>query len=171
MAKFRDNVETGGGGEFIKLKDKEFVHVIFMGEPYEYSCVWKDNKYQKVPDDTPKAKFRFRMNAVVKENNGEYVPKIFEQGATVYNMLKALNDEYQGLESVIIKITRSGSAMNDTEYSLLPLRQEVPATTKAVLAKLTLLKLEHDTNSQANGADHGFGEPPPDFSKFEEIPF
>lgn len=171
MAKFRDNVDTGSGGEFIRLKDKESIYVIFMGEPYEFLSVWKDNKYQPVPEGTPKGKFRFRMNAIVKENDGTYSPKIFEQGATIYNTLKVLNDEYKGLETVIVKITRQGSTMNDTEYQLLPLRQEIPATTKVALEKIKLLKLEHDT-PEANGAAHSFGEPIRGFhTDFENIPF
>lgn len=170
MAKFRDNVETGGGGEFIRLKDKESVYVIFMGEPYEFLSLWKDGTYQSVPEGTPKGKFRFRMNAVVKEADGTYAPKIFEQGATIYNTLKVLNDEYQGLDTVIVKITRQGSSMNDTEYQILPLRQEIPPATRSALSKIKLLKLEHG-KQPSNSVDPSFGKPPEEFQDDAELPF
>ena len=177
MAKFRNDVEANAGGQFLKLKDKESVYVIFMGDPYEYYCVWNNGASSPVPEGTSKAKFRFRINAVVKEADGSYVPKIFEQGPTIYNTLKDFNHEYDGLDTVIIKITRKGSSMNDTEYQLVPLRQEIPPATRAKLGKLTLLALEHEGKApqKSNGvADNYFdGEPGPHASDQygDELPF
>jgi len=172
MAKFRENVETGQGGQFLKLKDGESQYVIFMGEPYEFYQVFDQAKMKAniVPEGTPKASFRFRMNAVIKVGQN-YEVRIFENGATVYNMLKTLNDEYGGIETVIIKITRKGT-MLDTEYQLVPLRQEIPQATRQVLSKLKLLTLEHEVKAQGNGADHDFGPMPEvEHQAHDELPF
>ena len=170
MAKFRDNVETGQGGQFLKLRDKESAYVIFMGDPYEFFQTFDQLKMRAtvVPEGTPKAQFRFRMNAVIKAEGGGYEAKIFENGATVYNMLKVLNDEYGGLDTVIVKITRKGTGL-ETEYQLVPLRQEIPPATKAILAKLPLLSLEHEQKSSP-GAANEFGEPPAE-AYADELPF
>ncbi len=174
MARFRNDVETSSGGQqFLKLKDKESQYVIFMGEPYEFFNVWANGKPSVVEEGSPGAKFRFRMNAVIKTAAGTYEPRIFENGSIVYNMLKALNDEYGGLDTVIVKVTRKGSTMNDTEYLLMPLRQEIPPATKAALAKLTLLNLEHEDKPQkGNGAAESYfdGDPGPTIDE-EALPF
>lgn len=176
MAKFRDNVETGQGGQFLKLKDKESQYVIFLGDPYEFFQTFDQAKMKAtvVPEGTPKAAFRFRMNAVIKNADGKYEARIFENGATVYNMLKTLNQEYGGLDTVIVKITRQGTGL-ETEYQLVPLRQEIPPATKAQLAKLKLLKLEHEAPvPMPTEHEHGFSDaPPPDHfdQSHDELPF
>ena len=170
--KWRDNVEVGSGGSFLRLKDGESQYVIFMGELYEFFQTFDQTKMKAtvVPEGTHKAQFRFRINAVIKVSPDKYEPRIFENGATVYNTLKELDTEYDGLESVIIKLTRKGVGL-DTEYQLIPLRQEISPQTKALLAKLPLLKLQHEVKAQPGG-EHDFGPVPPDnFDQHPEIPF
>lgn len=137
MAKFRSDVGTSeGAGNFLRIKDGESHYVIFVGSPVEFYTLWEGNKTRVVPEGTPKANFRFRMNAVVKENNA-HVVKIFENGATVYRMLATIEKEYGDLESVIVKVSRRGTGL-ETEYTLMPLRQEVPPATRAQIAKLKM---------------------------------
>lgn len=115
-----DFTETppSGNRNFLKLKDKESVEVVFRGTPHIFYKIW-DNGKSKICDEThPDAKWSFRINAIMKEN-GLYIAKIWEGGVTVYNMLKDLNEEYP-LETTVVKITRSGMG-TDTVYSSIPL--------------------------------------------------
>ena len=158
--RFRKDLPDSGGKNFIKLKDKESVSGIFMGDTQEFFCLWQEGKYKEVPEGTAGASFRFRINFVVKEGS-VYVPKILEQGKTVYQQLSDLHDEYN-LENVVIKITRNGSTKNDTTYTLLPLRQEISEETKAYLRTLKL----NDFSSKVSDDP---GPTPPGYD--DEIPF
>lgn len=135
---FRKDIPEGGGGSknFLKLKDKESVVGIFMGELHEFSVTWEGGKSSIVPEGTPNSKFRFRVNVVIKEG-AVYVPKIFEQGLMVYKSLAELHEEYN-LQSIAVKITRNGTG-TDTTYSLLPLLKQAP--TKETLAHLKTIEL------------------------------
>lgn len=151
MMKFRNDEElpeSGGSKNFLKLKDKESVQGIFMGELHEFFVLWGNNKSREVQEGTPEAKFRFRVNFISKEG-AVYVPKIFEQGSIVYKQLRELHEEYD-LEKTMVKITRNGLG-TDTTYSLLPLLKHV--ITKDVaehLKEIELLPLE--SKSASNGA-------------------
>lgn len=131
-----DLPESGGSKNFLKLKDKESVSGIFMGDLHEFFVLWEGGKSRVVPEGTPEAKFRFRVNFVAKEG-AVYVPKIFEQGLTVYRQLAELNQEY-GLDQIVVKVTRNGTG-TDTTYSLLPLLKQT--ITKEVMAHLKALEL------------------------------
>ncbi len=134
--KFRDDLpESSGGGNYVKLKDKESMSGIFYGELHEFYVLWENGKTREVSPDTPGAKFRFRANFVIKEG-AAYVPKIFENSQTVYQQLAELHAEYN-LETVVVKITRNGSKL-DTTYSILPLRDPVTPGTAACLRTLKL---------------------------------
>jgi hypothetical protein len=150
--------ETGGSKNFIKLKDKESISGIIMGEIHEFFILWENGKSREVSEDTPGAKFRFRVNFVIKEGS-VYVPKILEQGLIVYKDLAAINEEYP-LEQTVIKLTRNGTG-TDTTYSLLPLLKQQP--TEKILAHLSTIELLSLTSTK--GADAG---PPKEHS---EIPF
>lgn len=137
---FRKDLPESGSKHFLKLKDKESISGIFMGNLYEFFILWENKKSREVAEGTPDAKFRFRINFVSKEG-AVYVPKIFEQGSIVYRQLAELHEEYD-LEKTVIKITRNGMG-TDTTYSLLPLLKQV--ITKEVadhLKEIDLLPLE-----------------------------
>ncbi len=178
--KFRDESEIpeSGGQNFVKLKDKESIVGVFLGDPYEYSAIWSNKKSDVVPDGTPNSKFRFRVNFVTKDKSG-YVAKIFEQGAGVYRRLIKLNEDFQGLEGVVVKISRKGSTMNDTEYTIDPVmdpknpRQLMPVPPAALTVKMQDLK-QHDSKKtgSAPAMDHDFGPPPEqEFEDHPEVPF
>ncbi len=146
--KFRKDIPEGGGSKnFIKLKDKESIKGIFMGELYEFAQIWDNGKSVVVDEGTRGSSFRFRVNFVVNEG-GVYVPKIFENGATVYKQLAELHEEYD-LESTVIKLSRNGTGM-ETTYSLLPLLK-TPISKEQVqhLATIELLDLAHDEKAKA----------------------
>lgn len=150
--KFRTDIPEGGGSKnFLKLKDKESVSGIFMGDLHEFYVEWEAGKSRVVPEGAPGAKFRFRVNFVVKEGS-VYVPKIFEQGLTVYRDLAAIHEEYP-LDSIVVKITRNGTG-TDTTYNLLPLlKQAITKETAAHLKTIELLPLESQAKSANGHAD------------------
>lgn len=139
--KFRDDLPEGGGSKnFLKLKDKESVVGIFRGALHDFFILWDNGKSTPVDEGTPNAKFRFRVNFVVKDG-ASYVPKIFEQGLIVYKTLSELHNEYD-LAKTVVKITRNGTG-TDTTYSVLPLlKQTLSTDAEAYLDKLELLPLE-----------------------------
>jgi hypothetical protein len=138
--KFRNDLpESGGSKNYLKLKDKESISGIFRGDLMEFYVFWENGRSKVVSQDTPDAKFRFKINFVVKEG-AVYVPKIFEQGANVYRQLAELHEEYD-LESTVVKLTRNGTG-TDTTYSLLPLlKQTITKETMALLETIELLPL------------------------------
>lgn len=152
---------SGNGANFVKLKDRESITGIFMGEPYEFHSVWENGKTKVVDANHPGASFRFRINFVVKDGP-IYLPKIFENGVSVYRDLSDLNDEYK-LEDTVVKITRNGVDKNTT-YSILPLlKADISPETKKYLKTIKLLDLGHKES------DRGFsGAPMP---SDEDVPF
>jgi hypothetical protein len=135
----KDLPESGGSKNFLKLKDKESISGIFRGDLFEFYVLWENGRSKVVSEDTPEAKFRFKVNFVVKEGS-VYVPKIFEQGAMVYRQLAELHDEYD-LENTVVKLTRNGTG-TETTYSLLPLlKQTITKETLALLESIELLPL------------------------------
>lgn len=168
--KFRDEVPGTSDQSFLKLKDGESVAGVFRGELYDFFAAWNNKVSSVVPEGAPGAKFRFRINFITKGPAG-YVAKVLEQGSTVYRDLKTLHEEYD-LEQTVVKITRHGSTMNDTSYSLMPLRTPVTEEVKNV----PLLDLRHKQTSgkpsSASDIHRDFGDPPPDFGGGDDaIPF
>lgn len=151
----KDLPESGGSKNFLKLKDKESVSGIFMGDLHEFFVMWENGKSRVVSEGEDGAKFRFRVNFVVKEG-AVYVPKIFEQGLTVYRQLSELNDEY-GLDAIVVKITRNGIG-TDTAYSLLPLlKQTITKEVATHLKTVELLPLEsHGASKPSEDSEQAF---------------
>jgi len=144
-----------GGGEgadntknYIKFKDGSSVKGIFRGAPQVMRKHWIDKKPTLC--DGPncdlcasgdKPRFSFRLNMVVKEGS-EYVAKIFEQGWTVYNQMRDLNVEFP-LEKTIVSVTRRGSGISDTSYTILPVNGGVvTAALEAEISKIELFDLD-----------------------------
>lgn len=131
---------------FVKLDDGQSIEGTFTGEPYEFYQHWKDNRSVICPGkDTcekckegDKGSFRFRLNLIVREGQG-FTAKVFEQGAKVYEQLRDIDQEYEGLEKVAIKITRKGLQRN-TSYSIIP-KGVVPEKFMKELAKVPLREL------------------------------
>jgi hypothetical protein len=145
----KDLPEAGGSKNFLKLKDKESVEGIFFGEIHEFSQVWDGGKSFVVPEGTPKASFRFRVNFIMKEGS-VYSAKIFENGAIVYRQLGELHEEYD-LPSTVVKITRNGTG-TDTTYSILPLlKKTVTPELKEHLKTVELQELETKKDQSTNG--------------------
>jgi hypothetical protein len=130
-----------GPGIFLKFKDGESKTGVCRGEVYEFFQVWENGKSQVVARDHADAKSRFRLNFVILED-GKFVPKIFEFGIVVYNLLAEISEEYD-LEKTKVKITRRGTG-TDTVYMVLPLLKEpISAKTMKEIEAVPLNILEH----------------------------
>jgi hypothetical protein len=125
--KFKDT-NNAGSKDYLKLKPSEPTRGIFMGDPYEYRIHWVNGK--TVNCESPngcaqcdlgnRSSFQFKINVIVKENEA-YMAKIWQQGITVYNALKALHADYN-LEKHVMKLTRNGTTKDDTTYSIIPVK-------------------------------------------------
>jgi hypothetical protein len=187
---FPETASPEASKPMLLLKDKESAKVILQGDPLIYHTHWTGQKSEVCPGRDKcelcqagqKNKFRFRLNAYMNEN-GNYVAKIFEQGWKVYEQLKALNAEYD-LNKTVLLITRSGSNLNDTSYTVIPAKNgHVNDALLAQLKKVPLVDLnpypakeEEDHGfSQAQSANVGIkpgvmATPSPEFTE-EDIPF
>lgn len=122
--KFSKAPKTGdsSGGEFLKLKDGESVSGVFRGEPHEFYSRYNPNNNTSslVEENDHGARFRFRLNFVTRDKETkDFKALIWEQGPTVYNLLKELNEEYGDLSTKVLKIKRKGEKL-ETEYVIIP---------------------------------------------------
>lgn len=164
--RFKDDV-SAGSGNFLKLKDGETRTGVFMGDPVDYYVKFENGK-SIVCNPEDGGKFRFKINFVTIES-GQFVSKIWEGGALVYETLRELNKEY-GLEDTKVKIIRKGTGM-DTTYSILPvIKEPLTANQKDTIraVKLQPLGLQEKHGGAHNDPHLGDGNwPSPD----DEIPF
>lgn len=166
--KFDKNPSVGGDGEFLKLENGKSVTGVFRGDPLEYYSKWEGKKSIPCAEGDEGARFRFRVNFVTKVD-GAYKALIWEQGATVYNQLKRFNEDFP-LDKTVVKISRSGSTMNDTVYFITPNPggHEVNPATEDVLKNVQLQEL--GTGMEKPQAQPGM-LPPPAVNHAEELPF
>jgi len=165
--KFSQVFEQGIGADvFIRLADGQSIEGVLRGDPYEFWQHWVN----KIPSECKgkgcqlcaegsKAIFRFRINMIVKGEDGNLIAKIFEQGKTIYQLLQDLSVSGYDLEVTKIKIARKGSTMSDTTYNVLPVPNGVlnEYQLKAVQAvKLNDLKPQEKTNEQTKDFDIPF---------------
>lgn len=125
-----DGGSKGGpaAGTFLKLKDKERVKGVFVGDPVIFRQHWIENRSQlctgKATCDHCKAgdksKFRFRINFITKVD-GVQVAKVFEQGYGFFKDLKEMHENDYNLTETLISLSRSGTG-TDTEYRITPVK-------------------------------------------------
>lgn len=161
--KFRKDLPEGGSANYLKLKDGESAEGIFRGDLKEFYSRFVAGKSEVVTEETPGARFRAKINFVVKDGP-TYVPKIWELSQTTYQVLGELHNEYD-LEKTVIRLTRKGTGL-DTTYTMMPLvKTPIPEATLNLLANLELHSLEADVDIADTPITDG--SPLPD----EEIPF
>jgi hypothetical protein len=160
---FNENPSTGNGGIFLKLKEGESAKAILRGNPIVFYKKWENNKYIECERADEGAKFKFKVNALVNED-GVYKAKIFENGPTFYNALKALSEDYD-LEKTVVKISRKGSGL-DTEYSVLPLPVQLNNEQLKMLDAVELNPLDPQSKKPAAASAPNF-----ELEDNESIPF
>lgn len=150
--KFKANParSSGESGVFLRLKSGESVRGVFRGNPHEYFARWSSKGYEPCGEDDDGASFRFRINFIMRNEDGTFTSRIWEQGARAYNELKDLAEDYD-LEVTTVKIARSGEGKHDTKYSIVPLpKGEIKGTALKKIEAVQLLDLEPE---QKHGAD------------------
>ncbi len=159
--KFKEATASESSKDFLRLKDGESVKGVLRGEPYEFRVHWISGHPEACTGEQcphckagNKAKFRFRVNFIVRGEDGKFTPRILEQGWKMYKDLNGLNTEYD-LERSVIKITRSGSGLNDTTYAVVPLPNgQVTDATLNEIAPLKLLDLAKVETAAVVGEVH-----------------
>lgn len=147
MLKF-DKEIVNGDGSFLKLKDGESVVGVLCGEVKEFYVLWSGNKSAPCEENTPGAKFRFKVNFAVIDKTGAITPRILEQGPQMYKAFKELTEHYN-LEETVLSIKRTGTGANDTKYAVLPLPKKPSDKTLATIKSLELLPLDVKEDAQA----------------------
>lgn len=112
----------------IRLKDGESVQGVLRGDIFEFESAFK-------PTDKPK--FRFKVNMVLMEN-GALVCKILSGGWKLYSQLRELSESGWDLETSFVRVSRTGSGINDTVYSATALPK---GPTPETLQKIAAFKL------------------------------
>lgn len=152
--KFQERNSNGAKLDFLKLTSGQSAKGVFRGDIYEFKRHWVNQRSVTCPGSGcehctagDKPSFRFRLNFVINEN-GALTAKVFEQGWTVYDTLRALHADYN-LETYQMKVTRSGEGTN-TSYQITPVpKGEV---TKDMEAKIKTIKLHELSPEQEKDA-------------------
>lgn len=167
-------VSTEDKRDYFKLKNGQTVKGIFRGELYEFKQHWKDKKSVLCPETEAcelcklgdKPKFRFRVNFIVRDENGAYIAKVMEQGWNFYKTLRNTNESYD-LEKNVLQITRHGDDIHTT-YAVLPVPNgAVTDKLEAELKALTLNDLSHSITADSNEE----AEEQPPYPTDSDIPF
>lgn len=144
--KFNRQIEESSDN-YVKLKSGESIVGVLRGDTLEQYKHWVDKKPILCSEggcelcaSGNRRKFSFKVNFVVKEN-GQWVPKILDKGASVYKEFKNLSDNDWDLEKTWLKISRQGE-MLDTEYSVTPSKKELSKEELKSLSEVELLDLE-----------------------------
>ena len=131
-----------GGGKFLKLKDGQYTTGVLRGEIYEFYSKWDNGKSHLTDPLDPEGRVRFRANLVVREEKS-FQAKIWEFPLAIYNNLAALQEAYDDLENIKIRIIRNGTG-TDTTYTILPMLKEPISQADLLEIKTTPLNiLEH----------------------------
>lgn len=141
-----------GSKNFLKLKDGESVKVIFCGEMHHFYQKWFNGKPALTDNKDPDGKIRFRNNVACTDANGEVVMKLFDFSWSVFEKIKEINEEWNGIETVKIKITRNGIG-TETEYHLTPLREPLSPSVLNLIKSLPLLPLEKKGSAPKNSVE------------------
>lgn len=149
-------VREGGGAAFLSLKDKQTAKGVFRGDCVDFYQHFRTGGGIVCPGDGcplcaegSKPSWKFRLNFITRDEKGQLVAKIFEQGTRTYNKLATLNEGFP-LETTLVSVTRAGDSKNNTDYTILP-AQQAPLSGKA-LAEIDRVSL-HDLNPQAPRQD------------------
>lgn len=154
--------KSGGAGfakeDVVKLEDKDKVQGVFRGDPKIFHTHWNGKFGELCPGRSvcarcksdEKAKFRFRMNFLVRQD-GQWVAKVFENNYGTYQDMKALHEGEYNLEDTCVTISRTGKGQNDTRYQIMPTKNNgglTPDDLRAIMnVKLHDLSVEGKTQT------------------------
>lgn len=141
---------------FVKLGDGGKERGVFRGNIHSYKRHWYKGQAPIVCtgakcDECAKGDkpgFRFRINFITKVGD-QYVAKIFEQGITVLRTLKDLQSTGYDLEKHQVQISRTGTSMEATTYTILPVPNgNISPETEKIISNLKLHDLVNPDNEK-----------------------
>lgn len=124
---YKQHTPSSGGGDFLKLKDGDKVQIRLTTDPA--ISVYKQG-------DRPRYSW-------VVFNRGTKQPQIYSAGVSVYNAIADMFDEWGDPTTFDITIKRTGSSIQDTSYSVLPVKTSPDLTNEQVeeCDKIDLVKI------------------------------
>lgn len=149
--KMKDS-KKNDGGIFIKLQDGDAIEGAFVGEPYCFYAIFKDNT--EYTERVEGSSFKFRVNFAQKNDDGSFTMKVYSGGATVRDSLVDLMDDFP-LNDTLFKIKRTGSGKDDTRYAVLP-KGALTEDDKATIENLDTLPLSYDKTDKEKQEDVPF---------------
>lgn len=111
MSVYQD-YKPSAGGDYLKLKDGDKVKLRIVSEPA--ISVYKEG-------DKPRYSW-------VVWNRDDKKAQVYTGGISVYRQVADLTDEWGDPQDFDITIKRTGSGMQDTEYSVVPVKTSVALT-------------------------------------------
>lgn len=128
---YNQHKPTGGSDLYLVLKDGDKAKGRIVSDPA--ISVYKEG-------DKP----RYSWIMLVREFNGKEVnkPQILTKGVSVYNGIADLVEEWGEPTEFDIAIKRTGSGLNDTEYSVTPVKTSTEPTSDQLeeIEKIDLIK-------------------------------
>ena len=112
MSVYKDHKPASGGGDYLKLKDGDKVKLRIASEP---------------AISVYKAGDRPRYSWIVWNREAK-LPQVYSAGVSVYGQIADLSEEWGDPQSFDITIKRTGSGMQDTSYSVTPVKDSVDLT-------------------------------------------
>lgn len=124
---YKQHTPSSGGGDFLKLRDGDKVQLRITTDPA--ISVYKQG-------DRPRYSWVV-FNRDIKQ------PQIYSAGVSVYNAIADMTDEWGDPTTFDITIKRTGSGIQDTSYSVLPVKTSAELTNQQVedCDKLDLVKI------------------------------
>lgn len=123
---YQDHDPNEGQGQFLKLKDGDSVKMRIMSDPA--ISVYK-------PGDKP------RYNWIVFNHDKKQV-QVYSAGSSVFSQIRDLTEEWGDPQEFDIKVKRTGSGMQDTSYSVNPVKEStsLPKDAETEADKIDLVK-------------------------------
>lgn len=114
MSIYKDHKPNTGGGDFLKLRDGDSAKLRIASEPA--ISVYKSG-------DRPRYSW-------VVFNRDENKAQIYSAGVSVFKQVAALVEDWGEPTEFDVRIARSGSGINDTEYIVTPVKTSKDLTDK-----------------------------------------
>lgn len=120
--------KSGSGAGFLTLKDGDAKKIhILDDQPHSFMSVYFNGVKRGAtidPDNSPvkgvKGFDARKRHAINVFDYDDKKIKVLAGSPTLFNQIKAVHKEWGSLEEVDLKISRSGSGMQDTKYSVVP---------------------------------------------------
>lgn len=140
------NGQAKGTKTFLQIKDGDTIKAVFVGDSVKYYSKWENKKELSSPTLLDGYSERYKSNVIVNEN-GELTTKIWSFSGATRDKLADIDSTYP-LDQTLVKITRTGSSKEDTDYKVLALVGPLGLTTAQLEAIKKMPRLDMDSKSE-----------------------